>query len=499
MSTPGYPVRPFTSLHCRIRVRFTMCLKFQHSCRSLLAGTRRRRSPRRDRTLRSELPRSDPICSELIRSCATLATNRQCLVGSCNNSIVALASLDSCKSSLGSTARCKMRPIATAGLAIVCVWSPSVHGQTGVQDCLELIRLSRSMSQTVMSQSQFADTLTRFCNEYQSARSQRRSLNLDLSVLGLGSGGTSSNRANALGTKYCSEGKAKLGNESDYQQYLEAIDPGAYNAFEACLAARNNGVQFEILTPITRDLLEIIVFHETNVSSDYAELTWSGSKTVSCLWEALDGTVDSSPRRRLLANERTRLRCSRSSHSSDPIRESDHVSVIRDGGNAKINVPWPKYNREDLPIPTLAEIRRNLEQDLANASTELARVRERIDGLVNRKWHNLTETRREDQCYSNNTDYPIEIAVSSGPAGDYNFCRLDLFVDGEKVLTQIDNNENWTKYCAVTATVPPNASYHVDDDGSKNGSVVSWWELRGPGGEAGAARLSDEPCPERGE
>ena len=48
MSTPGYPVRPFTSLCCRTRVRFTICLKSQHSCRSLLAGTRRRRSPRRD-------------------------------------------------------------------------------------------------------------------------------------------------------------------------------------------------------------------------------------------------------------------------------------------------------------------------------------------------------------------------------------------------------------------------------------------------------------------
>ena len=48
MSTPGYPVLPFTSLYCRIRVRFATCLKFQHSCRSPLAGTRRRRSPRRD-------------------------------------------------------------------------------------------------------------------------------------------------------------------------------------------------------------------------------------------------------------------------------------------------------------------------------------------------------------------------------------------------------------------------------------------------------------------
>ena len=63
MSTPGYHARPFTSLYCRTRVRFTICLKFQHSCRSLLAGTRRRRSPRRDPTLRSQLPRSDPNCS----------------------------------------------------------------------------------------------------------------------------------------------------------------------------------------------------------------------------------------------------------------------------------------------------------------------------------------------------------------------------------------------------------------------------------------------------
>ena len=38
MPAAGYPHRRFTSLYCRIRVRFTLCLKLQHSCRSLLAG-----------------------------------------------------------------------------------------------------------------------------------------------------------------------------------------------------------------------------------------------------------------------------------------------------------------------------------------------------------------------------------------------------------------------------------------------------------------------------
>ena len=81
---------------------------------------------------------------------------------------------------------------------------------------------------------------------------------------------------------------------------------------------------------------------------------------------------------------------------------------------------------------------------------------DRLDRLIGREWYNLTGVRREDQCYVNNTDFPLELAVSTTAAGgNYNFCQVDVFVDEERVVAQINNNERFAKYCAATATVPP--------------------------------------------
>ena len=73
-----------------------------------------------------------------------------------------------------------MRTTITTILTLLWVGAPSVYGQ--VDNCLELVRLSRTESRTTMNQEQFSNTIESFCNEYRSARSQNRSLNLDLRV-----------------------------------------------------------------------------------------------------------------------------------------------------------------------------------------------------------------------------------------------------------------------------------------------------------------------------
>ena len=146
----------------------------------------------------------------------------------------------------------------------------------------------------------------------------------------------------------------------------------------------------------------------------------------------------------------------------------------------------------------VSEIRASIQQAGAVALQEIEAAQaayrathDRLDRLIGREWYNLTGVRREHQCYVNNTDFPLELAVSTTAAGQYNFCQVGVFVNEDRVVAQLDNNENFAKYCAATATVPPAARYHVSADGYRQGTIVSWWELRVDGT---AGELQDAEC-----
>ena len=258
-----------------------------------------------------------------------------------------------------------MRTTITTILTLLWVGAPSVCGQ--VDNCLELVRLSRTESRTTMNQEQFSNTIESFCDEYRSARSQNRSLNLDLRVLGVGSGSGSEATANSLFTKYCSKNMDQRRSASNFQQYLTGISPDANTMYQACKLASTEAVRFQMLTPATRDLLELVVFHKTNVPGSQAVMSWSASTPVTCHWEAYDagGGVEGTKQRILQANERTRLRCARDSFKTKPIHEPDFVNVMRDGGNAMINIPWKKYVPDNNPVLTLQEIEGRLENQVS--------------------------------------------------------------------------------------------------------------------------------------
>ena len=224
-----------------------------------------------------------------------------------------------------------MKRIMTTALIVALFFGASVHAQG--DQCLELLRLSRTSSRTIMDQSQFSDATTHFCDEYQRARQERRDMNLGLTYKQLSlSLGTSRATADAVASKYCRFEGDNRQNAASFQQYLEGIDPGAFSAYAACQTARKNNVQFEMLTAPTRDVLELVVFHSTSVPNAVAAMSWSASPPVTCQWQTAVGEDDPSRRQDLGSNKRTRLRCGRQSFNAAPIREPDFVNVIRDGG-----------------------------------------------------------------------------------------------------------------------------------------------------------------------
>ena len=267
------------------------------------------------------------------------------------------------------------------------MWTPmatvfvmaSLHATTvGAQhdQCLELVRLSRMKTQTVMNQSQFRSTVNAYCDERSDSSAEAGSAGVS------GYFSASASRAEASYGKFCSKDTDDRGSESDYQEYMEGVQPGAYAAYAACTAALNNdGIQFEMAGQPVRDRLSVAVYNRTD-SNATADMEWNGSDPVTCQWSGRDAGT---PKRTTLEpNERTVLECRRSSFNSEPLRDPDAVDIFRaDGGTAPaLNIPWPKYEPDGDAVQTLDEIRQQLDTEVArlqsevNALTERARDRE---------------------------------------------------------------------------------------------------------------------------
>ena len=318
-----------------------------------------------------------------------------------------------------------MRKGIVAMLVLGIPWAATVQAQ--VDHCAELLRLSRTSSRTVVDRSQFIRNVENFCDEARSARRDERALNLDLTVLGIGEGGGSEASVNATYAKYCRDTSNERRDELNYQQYLDGIDPAAYGAYAACTSASRDGVQFQLL-PLTQREFHLIVSYPSNVGNAEALMSWAAIGPIACQWESFrgDGAVEAEQARTLRANERTRLKCRRDRFDTEPVREPDYVNVIRDGGVATINIPWPKYGSDGNPIPTLAEIADELRRDVQSIRLQLEQRPDRIFG----EWEHVV-LRQVHQAEADSI-----IVVNTGGTGSRRFnVRVgDTNVRGEMVI-----------------------------------------------------------------
>ena len=287
-----------------------------------------------------------------------------------------------------------MRTSVVLAIAMIC--ATSVDAQ--VDNCAELLRLSRTTSRTVMDQKVFTRTVDNFCDEARSARATNRSLNVDLRILGIGEGGSSEASTNSAFTKYCQKASDEENRNLNYQQYLDGIDSGAYGAYAACTAAReSDAVQYEMGQKPTRDRLVLSVWNRTNTTGATADLEWSGSDPVTCRWTSDEVTPEG--RARLKPNERATLECRRSRFDADPIGEQDSVNVIRaDGGTAPMLViPWSKYGSDGNPVVTLDDIRQLLEERIRDLNTEVRALEARARQLIEiRRIRSIVRTRGQN-------------------------------------------------------------------------------------------------------
>ena len=124
-----------------------------------------------------------------------------------------------------------MKQIGT--ITILSLISFSIHAQ--IDQCANIIRMSRLSSLIVQSEASFENHKEHFCREYNRSKQASRAGHFGASykILSI-SMGTSSASYEAIASRYCKADGSTISSDSDYKEYIERIDPGAWDAYQAC-------------------------------------------------------------------------------------------------------------------------------------------------------------------------------------------------------------------------------------------------------------------------
>lgn len=94
---------------------------------------------------------------------------------------------------------------------------------------------------------------------------------------------------------------------------------------------------------------------------------------------------------------------------------------------------------------------------------------------IGQTWQDVTTSRALATTYTNTTDKPIFIVVTSDPSAISE--RLILTVDGVIVWNQNIDGENSETNIVISGVIPPSSSYNVTTDGNYT-TISRWVELR---------------------
>ena len=176
-------------------------------------------------------------------------------------------------------------------------------------------------------------------------------------------------------------------------------------------------------------------------------------------WRGRGGAQADAP-----TDQRVFLECRRSSFNSAPLQDHDAVDVFRSNGDAPVlNIPWPKYGPDEMPVPTLVDMRRAMEQELRAMEQELDALRTVVRQTAVRSIFGDWVSIAIDSTRMADTDGMV-VAFSEGDG------EFGLWV-GERA----DNLLLRTRGGAQEGTATPvkvGQHYRVSTNGS---AVTAWW------------------------
>lgn len=241
------------------------------------------------------------------------------------------------------------------------------HAQNS--SCEAIIQMSRVSNSQYYSATKVQAEAQEFCNEFQKYKSSGKLSSIGASYkLFSGNAAKTSSNVEDIASKYCGGSSSNSADQNAHRTYIETIAPGAYLAYERCLAMGSHGVHTTILS---RDNSKMIlqVSHKTGSSSDKALMTFTASGSAQCAW--LD--KKELPAERVVDGNTTRLiECSR------PAGDTTDTTVVvsrQDSGNGDgVQFEWRLQSQaaKDAELAQMKAQYNELKNELVHTWASLA-------------------------------------------------------------------------------------------------------------------------------
>lgn len=205
--------------------------------------------------------------------------------------------------------------------------------------CTDVIALSRITSRTVTNESDFAKMAKAFCTQYSSSKASGSGMSVGVQYAGIGgSYGSTDSSAEAIASRTCDSLNTESVSSSAYQNYVEAIAPGAYPAYERCILAEQGGIQFSA-DPASAGEMSL-VFAVTNGSRNNVPVSqtfeFQESAGVSCKWK---GAAAPGGQKTLGPNMTSSAYCTR----TDSSKRASVVVYSTTRGDLPVTFVWQEY------------------------------------------------------------------------------------------------------------------------------------------------------------
>jgi hypothetical protein len=246
--------------------------------------------------------------------------------------------------------------VARFGL-LFCIPLLSTGQAIAQESCTDVISLSKITSNEVSDQSEVVSNAHNFCSEYSTHRANSSGWNFGAAYsylsMTMGGHGTS---ADDVASRYCDIGNNYQAYTDAYKRYVDNIAPGAYQAYEACVAQRAD-ITFkkEGWTPNEFTLQYHYIGATTGAQP--TNMLFSSSKGVTCSWKGTHGSSQVTK-----PGGSGLLSCSRGDAT-----KAGFVTIVRTNGPGDISIQLPSFDKDGHPIETMKVLTQSVNDLRASA------------------------------------------------------------------------------------------------------------------------------------
>ena len=141
------------------------------------------------------------------------------------------------------------------------------------------------------------------------------------------------------------------------------------------------------------------------------------------------------------------------------------MNVIRESGDATINIPWPKYGRDNNPVPTLDAMRADLMEAVDAMSRRVTDLEERPDTNFG-EW----EAVEVDRVHRAESDGMLSVSSGGTGAG-----RFRILVGESDDPREMEWRASVRAFFEAVMPVQKDRYYYIERRSGRRGTVSAYW------------------------